>query len=225
MVRVRRGAHRGIALLGALVFQSGVSLAASDANGPDEGAADRKSSEASAGASPFASEGASATADPECDALFGDPDVERANETRRRRRLRFTQAGPAYIDIVHIGGWSQPQEIAIRGLTLVDTGFDEDGAPEALVEVEEELGFCEAGTYAIQVDDAIGARGRVLAIYDDVVLLEHDQDLRYVRAQSYVGRPVFKLSWQSSFAIETAPSGGSGSSSKSRVRRSRRRKR
>jgi hypothetical protein len=161
--------------------------------------------------------------DPECDALFGDAELQATNEQRRMLRLRMVEAGPAYIDIVQNGGWDDPTEIAIRGVELISTGYGDHGEPEALVRVTPALGFCEPGEYAVQVDDALGEAGRILAILDDLVLLERNETLRYIRGSSYVGKPIFKLSWQSAFSI-APPTQSPRSKARARVGRRRRRK-
>jgi len=160
--------------------------------------------------------------DPECDRLFGDSERQAENEESRRQRLVMVRQGPSYIDIVQTGGWDEPEEMAIRGLEVLETLADEG---TAVVRVDKSLGFCEPGEYEVEVDDALGARGRILAVFDDVVLVEHEEGLRYLRGRDMGSRPVFKVSWQSRFAViaPTKSTGRSSSRRKSKARRRRRR--
>lgn len=221
---------------GGLVIVAHVSAAAgsfaaeSDASSPsmDEAAPIDAATEAEAvapetleGGSPEADEDALG-GDPECDRLFGNEEDREVNEASREQQLILVEDGPSYIDVVQTGGWTEPAEIAFRGLSLKDTVL-EGQQPLAVIEVDEELGFCEVGEYEVQVDDAVGANGRILAILPGLLLLEYGDELRYVRAQSYRGRPTFKVSWRSPFSV-VVESKSSGRSSKRSVRRRRRRR-
>ncbi len=159
--------------------------------------------------------------DPECDRLFGDAERRAENEQSREQRLVMVREGPSYIDIVQTGGWNVPEEMAIRGLEVLQTSADEG---TAVFRVDENLGFCEPGEYEVEVDDAVGARGQILGVFDDVVLLEHGERLRYLRGRDMGKRPVFKVSWQSRFAV-IAPAKSTGGSSARRKAKSRRRRR
>jgi hypothetical protein len=163
-------------------------------------------------------------ADPECDRLFGTEADREVNEAARKRRLVLIEDGPSYIDVVQTGGWREPREIAYRGLTLKETLVDEEDADLAVIEVEPTLGFCEPGEYEVEVDDSIGAEGRVLAILPGIVVVQHAEELRYLRSQTYRGRPTFKVSWRSPFSI-VVESESSGKSSRSRRSARRRRRR
>ncbi|NJK90124.1 MAG: hypothetical protein HC923_12555 [Myxococcales bacterium] len=140
--------------------------------------------------------------DRECDRLFGDGDGPLHNAERRATRLVLAEAGPAYIDIVHTGsGWAEPTEIDFRGIELVATTKDDEGDPIAVIAIDERLGFCEPGEYDARIDDALGPSSRVVAILKDLVLVEHKNSLRWLRRTGARGKPVFKMSWQSSFSI------------------------
>ena len=168
--------------------------------------------------------GADPGADPECDRLFGTESDRERNEAERKRRLVLIEDGPSYIDVVQTGGWREPREIAYRGLALKDTVVDEDETDFAVLEVEPTLGFCDPGEYEVEVDDSIGAEGRVLAILPGIVVVQHGDALRYLRSETYRGRPTFKVSWRSPFSI-VVESESSGKSSRSRRSTRRRRRR
>ncbi|MEM1024261.1 MAG: hypothetical protein AAGD10_01545 [Myxococcota bacterium] len=155
--------------------------------------------------------------DPECDRLFGDVEQRAENELSRARRLVMVREGPSYIDVVQTGGWDDPTEIAIRGLSVVETSI---GEGTAVIQVLPELGFCEPGEYEVHVDDAIGSSGRILAVFDSVVMIEHEGALRFLRLQGSGARPVFKVSWQSRFAV-VAPTKSAGPSRAAKSRRRR----
>jgi len=163
--------------------------------------------------------------DPECDRLFGTGEDQEANQALRRRKLVLVEEGPSYIDVVQTGGWDEPEEVAYRGLTLVETVDDpETREPLAVFAVDETLGFCEAGEYEVEIDDSLGAEGRILAILPDLVLVAQGDELRYVRSKDYRGRPTFKVSWRSPFSI-VVETKSSGSARSKRVTRRRRRRR
>lgn len=163
--------------------------------------------------------------DPECDRLFGTVEDQEQNQTERTKRLILVEEGPSYIDVVQTGGFGEPTEIAYRGLTLRETTTNEDGEPVAVFEVDEELGFCEAGEYEVEVDDSLGAEGRILAILPELVLVQHGDALRYLRSADLRGRPTFKVSWRSPFSIVVESEGSKGSSRSKRAVRRRRRRR
>jgi len=167
----------------------------------------------------------SAHADPECDRLFGTQEAREDNRQAREGRLVLVEDGPSYIDVVQTGGWSEPTEIAYRGLELRETTTGEDGQPLAVMEVDASLGFCEPGEYEVEVDDSLGDQGRILAILPGLMVVEHGDRLRYVRSETYRGRPAFKVSWRSPFSVVVESKSSGSSRSKRSARRRRRRRR
>jgi len=192
-----------------LLVGAGAGLFALEAQAAAPRAADREvaaveaSAETSADTPTETSRGAPASdaADPECDRLFGAEDDQEQNAARRQSRLILVEDGPSYIDVVQTGGWTEPTEIAFRGLTLKDTMPEAEETGVAVFEVEPELGFCDPGEYEVEVDDSIGDRSRVLAILPGLVVVEHGDGLRYVRSETFRGQPTFKVSWRSPFSI------------------------
>lgn len=161
----------------------------------------------------------------ECPALFGTALEHDLNERSRLRRLSLLQAGPEYIDVVQTGGWERPKPVGVAGIELLGTGRSEDGEPVAVFRVHEELGLCEAGEYEVEVDAALGEGARVLGILPNLVLLEVDGALAYMRAAGSKGRPpLFKVSWQSKFAMPAKAPTRTGRA-RARARRSRSRRR
>lgn len=164
--------------------------------------------------------------DLDCKALFGGAEVHEANEAYRQRRLALLQAGPEYVDVVHTGGYDAPKPVDLAGLELVDTGRTEDGEPVAVFEVKPSLSVCEPGEYEVEVDASLGAGVRVLGVLEGLVLLDTESGLAYMRARGAKGRrPVFKLSWQSTFAMPAKSGGKSPSISRARARARARRRR
>ncbi len=159
--------------------------------------------------------------DDEC-RLFGTDDDRATNASTREYQLRMVRPGTHYIDIVQTGSWGEPTEVSFMGFELLDTSVDSDGEPYATVTIDDALGVCEPGEYELVVDDDLGPHARVLAVFDGIVLLELHGDLRYLRADFVRKRPVFKMSWQSSYSMP-APSSGA-SKSKAKRRRPRRRR-
>lgn len=140
--------------------------------------------------------------DEDCESLFGDANDHDLNEAWRLRQLVLVEAGPEYVDVVQTGTWDVPLEVDFDGLSLVDSTLDEDGEPVAVFRVEPDLGVCAAGEYEVGVDASLGTEGRLLAIAEDWVLIEHRDRLAFIRSENASGPPpVFKVSWQSSFSM------------------------
>ena len=133
-----------------------------------------------------------------CPQLFGGLKAHQHNAQVRRQRLDAVDPGAFSINLTHTTDWEPPDRIRYKGLRLLETAQSGDRDRVALVRLEPalaELG-CEPGVYRVGVDDSIGPAARVLAVLDDVLLLETGGDLRYLRTQG-AERPVFRMIWRS----------------------------
>ncbi|MBN2496340.1 MAG: hypothetical protein JXR96_17230 [Deltaproteobacteria bacterium] len=149
----------------------------------------------------------------DCPALLGDEQSRQENRAFRTSLLSAVSISDHAIGIVHRGDWDTPRRIRFQGLRLVET---RSRGEEALgvVELSEEgcVPGCARGAYALRADDALGPQGRVLAVLDGVVLLEHDGELRYLLAAGSP-EPVWRMIWRSSWTMLKVPGQQAGISS------------
>lgn len=141
----------------------------------------------------------------DCPALFQEADERRENAEERRAVLEYVQGSPEAIVVVHSADWDDAQRISIDGLTLAATELRPEGwvAIFELGEALERTG-CALGRYVLHVDDGIAKDTHVLAILDDVVLVEHEGELRFITTRG--STPRISLVWSSPWAIR----GGAG---------------
>jgi len=141
-----------------------------------------------------------------CPEVFGTTQVHESNEADRQRKLDELDQAAHTIDLVHTGAWEEPERIRYRGLELVGTRLNEDEEPVALVRVDPEEGEleCRPGLYRLEVDDSIGADAAVLAVLDDVLLVEADGDLRFLKTEQ-AEQPVFRMIWRSEWKLLRLP--------------------
>jgi hypothetical protein len=159
-----------------------------------------------------------------CPAIFGDDTVERRNRTRRRALLRdVTALSNGIVEVTHSATWGRPEWIGYDGLEL-ESVEDDACVPFAVFEVETGLpGIeCEPGRYAVTVDDGLGRGVRVLAIVEDVVLLDSAGTLGYAASIEHHDDVAWRMVWRSPFLM---PRPRSDTASKSKARKSRRARR
>ena len=147
-----------------------------------------------------------------CPVVFGDAAAREGNQAHREQVLETIEVGEYAIDLVHRSTWEQPAPVSYDSLTLRGVVRAPGCAPIALVALDAEglAVDCAAGLYAVQVDDSLGHSAQILAVLDDVVLVETAEQLRYLQAGGHE-QPVWRLTWQSPWRYKVPQSsGGSG---------------
>ncbi len=151
-----------------------------------------------------------------CPLLFGDPTARERNRRQRASRLDAIEPGEHAFNLIYSGSWRKPTPIRFKGLKLVSTAGAGLQRPSALVEVDAlpaAMG-CAPGRYALHTDDSVGGGARVLAILEDVLLLEVDDQLRYLAVERFAAEPIepaFRMIWKSSWTLAGVAAGGSSS--------------
>lgn len=139
---------------------------------------------------------ASAHSASDCEALLGDAQARTGNAQRREATLEEVDRGPHAIDIVHSGDWVEPRPIDFRELEDLQTVVVDECAPLAFADLTiERLRLdCPAGPYRLEVDDSLGPTTRIVAILDQIVLVEHNDELRYLATED-AAEPVWRMIW------------------------------
>lgn len=166
-----------------------------------------------------------------CPVLFGDQEVVARNSARREQVLEAVEARKHTVDVVtQERDWRSPQSLRLQGVALVDTVELSECGKAALIRVPPataERMACPAGYYVAQRDHALG-QVRILAILDDVLLVERGSAIEYFAAAD-AAKPAFRLWWHPPWSLRPAQQGKASSSSrsakKSRAARRRARKR
>ncbi len=136
-----------------------------------------------------------------CPLVFGDDGARAANELERKSVLNFVLEGGSTVVIDHSGDWTTPTPVSIRNVELVDTSTDaHGGVARVAFDADAEDVDCESGLYPLEVDDSMGDDGRILAIFDGVVLLELDGVLRYLAAPD-ARVPRWRVTWSSRYSM------------------------
>jgi len=155
-------------------------------------------------ACPLSASGETGQAEPSsaCSQLFGEEDEHKQNMKHRKKLLISVQEGEYCIEVLHSADWDTPKEVAYVGLELVETIVDEKSGPQALIQVSGEIDEleCDPGTYIVEVDDSIGDDTRVLAILEDFVLLEENDELKFLKTEG-TSSPVWRMIWKSSWKL------------------------
>lgn len=120
-----------------------------------------------------------------CPRLFGGPRSRKRAEARRERLLHMVLEEPSGITVAHSRlRWNgDPHQLEIEGVELVST--DDESPRTAVLRVSGGAAGrvgCDPGPYRVSQDDAIGRRTRVLAVFREVVLVEHGGRLGYLLA-------------------------------------------
>ena len=127
----------------------------------------------------------------------------------RKKLLMSVREGKYCIEVLHSADWEAPEEIEYIGLELIQTLVDEESEPQALVLVSDEIDElqCDTGTYVVEVDDSIGEEACILAILRDFVLIEENDELRFLKTEDAVN-PVWRMIWKSSWKLLKTPDSG-----------------
>lgn len=139
-----------------------------------------------------------------CPEVFGDEADYRRNQSRREDHLE--DVDPDGYFITHDSDWIEPIPIEPLDLHLVATETQGDCAPYAIVDLRpgEETIDCEPGLYAVEVDASLGRDARVLAIFDDILLIENRGDLQYVMTDLAV-EPQWRMVWHPPWKFTRPP--------------------
>jgi hypothetical protein len=151
-----------------------------------------------------------------CPRLFGAPASQMQNKLRREASISGIAQGEHLVNLIHITNWQAPTVIWLKGVELVATA--EGSALLEVGELDEGLA-CEPGMYELKLDHSLGADGRVLAILDHSVLLEHAGVLRYIKVIRS-DDPIFRMIWRSTWTVAASRTGGSGKATHSSSRSS-----
>lgn len=147
-----------------------------------------------------------------CPLLFGGQTSLERNRAQRQELLLQLAAGEHMVNLTHAGTWRPPTRIRYQGLELMATASADPAETRALIEVRQlSAGLaCEPGLYELKVDHSLGGQAHVLAILDNVVLLEHEGQLRFwkiARTES----PEFRMIWRSTWTLAgNEPAGAAG---------------
>lgn len=137
----------------------------------------------------------------DCPALFGSPEERAARAAEREADLVSIERSPHRITIVTHAHWRQPKPIELLGVEIEATYWLENGEGIAIFAVGPEAEVdCPVARYVAQVDRALG-QGTIIAILDGIVLLEIEEDLRYMAVRD-AAPEVWTVTWQSEFALE-----------------------
>ncbi|MCA9543183.1 MAG: hypothetical protein KC613_02305 [Myxococcales bacterium] len=164
----------------------------------------------------------------DCPRVFGSPAYKRKLTKRRKRLLDDVDPNGDIVDIAHSTDWRRPFYLEFTGVELLAAEGDEGAAfrvDDALADLD-----CEPGVYHLDVDDSLGDDTAILAVLDDVVLVEFKGQLGYL-ATDDAEIPTWRMIWLAPWRIirrrETGVSRStmpSRSRSRARNNRSRRRR-
>ncbi len=141
-----------------------------------------------------------------CPAVFGNPQQRLANRAHRLQVLHRVRELTNSILLVHSDDFARPVPLVFQGLELVEVRPDGLGELHAVVRLGpglEEFG-CPEGGYLVRVDDSLGPETSVLALLDDLVLVEHAGELAYLAPQA-AARPRFRLVWRADWTLPVLP--------------------
>ncbi len=154
-----------------------------------------------------------------CSDLFGNNQTHDSNRTARQENLVSIRRYSHATVIVHHTNWDQPRYVEYPGIDLVDTTMfsNHNTHPVAYIEITERLNKidCTPGIYTINVDDAIGKKTKVLAILEDLVLIERDDELLYLASDPNLEKPHWQMVWASPWKIIKTPESSKSSSVRS----------
>ena len=159
-----------------------------------------------------------------CTLLGASGEVE-DNRERRRATLESVSDGEYCVEVVYTDGWgNQDPEVArFVDAQLIDTVLDPGCDPAALVDIspQQPTNACPAGAYVIRVDDSLGGAARVLAILRDVMLIELDNELRFLVKAGADPPSCWRMIWHPPWTL-APPSRGSTPARPARNKRGRR---
>ncbi len=148
-----------------------------------------------------------------CTFLFGDQERKtEALDQIQAQAIEVLGLEDQDVFLLHSGIWkAAPKQIAFSGIKLTATGTTAEGQRVGLLEVQTPK-HCEKATYAVSAGNTLGPKGRVLAVHDQILLLEYNGKLRYALAE---GAPVpnWHVAWRSGWSMApyqaTSSKGGS----------------
>lgn len=132
----------------------------------------------------------------QCPRIFGNKLTRAANGADRVRFLHWVFEEAEGITIAHShGSWTDPIRLRLAGIEVVDrTPYDPKTAIVHInSEIAEEIG-CPAGDYRVRRDDSLGHNAHVLAVFRDLLLVEHQGMLTYMAPKETQG-PRWVCGW------------------------------
>jgi hypothetical protein len=162
----------------------------------------------------------------ECPDLFGTEEMHENNEAMRSEVLVSIADEEHMVTIVHTGDWIEPVRVEYEALELVGIEHDDEDTPSAVFRLSAGLEdvACEPGLYAVVVGDNLGEDGHVLAIMDDLVLVEQEGWLGYVLLEG-AAEPHWRMVWKSPWIMQRLPESRRSSRTRRHNRRRRKRRR
>jgi hypothetical protein len=138
-----------------------------------------------------------------CPALFGDQQVRSHNSARRAHTLDWVDEDEDGVTVAHTNGrWKEPVRLRVRGVQLVSLR-----SKRAVVQISPTLAAaagCQPGNYEVQVDDALTANTRVLAVLNSSVLVEHRGRLGFIAIRG-TDSPRWLLAWRMNGEVRPSP--------------------
>lgn len=143
-----------------------------------------------------------------CYALFGNDALHCKNREHRQEVLVKVGGSKGRYYVLHRAKkWDTPIRLRIKGIFFKGIVKDESGDSHVLLRISEEVAEtfkCPSGTYRLDRDDSILSDAVVLAVHDDVVLLECNGKLTYM-CKGDEASPFFRMIWQSPWEVIQAP--------------------
>ena len=161
----------------------------------------------------------------ECAEIFGDESNLEANRERRHEALEWVIQMSPRVASTDSSAWTEPEPIHFANLSIVQTESSDECEPIVVVELDNESDSipCDADLFAVGGDASLGPDIRILAILDDLILVEHENRLAYVLGPD-APQPSFRMVWHAPFSIKQ-PVSKSASSGRSPRKRTTSRKR
>lgn len=137
-----------------------------------------------------------------CEEVFGEESDHEEDRRRREAILEGVDVTEHDVWITHSGDWSDPEPLHFANLALVGVETNEGCAPVAVVELDNESDdiACDSDLYLIEQDSSLGEDTHVLAIIDNVVIVEHEGKLMYLVVSDH-SAPPFRMVWHAPFTI------------------------
>jgi hypothetical protein len=151
----------------------------------------------------------------ECPAIFGSPHAVQQNAKWRQQHVHEIEITDKRLNITHsVARWSEPAQLRLTGIDLVEVHAVEGEAPVAVVAVDESLkSVCEPGLYKVNTDDALGQSGQVLVVDERGVLVEQAGKLAFMPWDGHPAPKQTRMVWRSPYNVVMEVSGGGKGSS------------
>jgi len=135
-----------------------------------------------------------------CPEIFGDEETVRQNRERREQLfVRLRRVGEDYVVVHRATAWRAPEHARIKGMQLDDIRIESEKRREAVVYLPEDIARrygCESGRYKVAAGDGLFDRAVILAVRQDLLLVEYDDMLAYLTMNPNE-RVDFRMVWQS----------------------------